>query len=218
MRYLCSCHILLAAQLLIALPSVTLAQTVSESWLRVAASACGGGISLEAGGELEANLLRRLKVIDGGISGEGYYNLTDVQSLLNQFDDLNRSFEAKSYRECLLNLASTAVDASGLPPREIRLDSPIAVAPLDVVRRGQRFVLSPGGTVALRDYSRIFTLNQIDRPNAPYIRVTWSNSETGKQVSTNVSQAQLIDLGEQCNIVPYNLDVEGQQASFLSNC
>lgn len=207
-----------AVYMLVLYPSVVSAQTVSESWLRVATSACGGGVSAQASGDLEAGIFRRLRAVSADVNG--IYNLADINTLLEQFDVADRSSEARSYRECLLNLMQMASQSSDLPPREIRLDSPVSVSPLETIRRGQRFVMVPHDAVAISNPSIIFNLDNItsDSSKMPYIDFKWSNSETGDQQTAYAYQGQLIKLFDKCSITPFKLDVENAQASFLSNC
>lgn len=198
-------------------PLTSYAQAVSEGWLKAAAAACGGGISIEVSGDLEATLLRRLSAFKSETSGD--YSATDVQKLLQQFPEETRSFEAKSYRECLLTLMQTALNSTGLPPKQVTLKSSIAVAPLEIIKRGQRVVLTPENSVAIGDYSKILTFDSMDLyQGRPFTYYNFSDSETGKQAREYVYQAQLIPLGSECHVVPYNINVELKQVSIISNC
>lgn len=144
---------------LASLAPVAEAQTVSESWLRLAASVCGGE-TLDLNADVEGNfsslLIKRLSAVEG--EAQATYNFSSVEALLDQFEKEDRSDEARAYRECLLTLVNSAVVSSGLPPREVKLDSPVAVAPLETVRRGQRFVMEPGDTVAVGTLARSLTM------------------------------------------------------------
>ena len=207
--------ILLCVQIIIV--SKISAQTVTESWLRQAGITCGSGLSVEMQGELGAAIFRRLKA--GTIEGGGSFSKSHTETLLNQFKQDEKREAYVHYINCLTSIMNSATNASGLPPKEVVLDSPIAVANLEAVKRGQRFVLVPGDTIAVRDYSLIFTLQRMrDYQNKAYIYFTWSNSHTEQQATSHVYQSQLIKFEEKCNITPYKVDVENNQVSFLSNC
>jgi hypothetical protein len=192
-------------------------QTVTESWLRQAGISCGGGLSMELQGEIDATLLRRFNVIK--IQGDGAFQRSEAEALLNQFKQEEKRQTYVDYVNCLLSLMNMATTTSQLPPREVVLNSSIAVASLETVKRGQRFVMAPGDTIAVKDHSLVFTVNGISkRGNLRFVEYIWSNSETGKMESKNVTQSTLITLGNKCSLVPYQIDVDGNRVSLLSNC
>jgi hypothetical protein len=195
------------------LPTFSRAEIVTESWMRQAGISCGGGMSVAAQGEIDAAVIKRLKI--GSIDGSGSYQKSEAESLLNQFKQEEKSESYTNYINCLISLMNMASQNSGLPPKEVVLSSPVAVASLETIKRGQRFVLTPGDTIAVKDHALIFTVNSIHNNQVTY---TWSNSESGKDGSTVTTQAQLIKLGEQCSLVPYKIDKDAKQVSFLSNC
>ena len=192
-----------------------LAETVTESWLRQAGISCGGGLSVEAQGKIDAALLKRLRL--GSVNANGSYQFSQTESLLKQFRSEEKRDTYGAYVECLVTLMKMAANASGLPPEKVILNSPIAVAPLETVQRNQRFVMKVGDVVAVKNYAITLTINKITNTSVYY---TWSNSETNVSGTTNRSQSQLIKLGEQCTLVPYKIEGSGKspQVSFLSNC
>jgi len=200
------------------LPSVTSAQAVTESWLSQAGISCGGGLTVELQGEIDAAVLRRLKI--ASIEGDGKYQRSETETLLNQFKDEEKRDTYVDYVNCLLQVMSLATTTSNLPPREVVLDSAIAVAPLETIKRGQRFVMEPGDTIAVMNHSMLFTVDGAeDYQKRNIVYYSWSNSETGESESKSYTyQSQLIKLGEECSLTPYKIDVEGLQVSFLSNC
>ena len=207
--------ILLCVQIIIV--SKVSAQTVTESWLRQAGITCGAGLSVEMQGELGAAIFRRLKA--GTIEGGGSFSKSHTEALLNQFKEDETREAYINYINCLTSIMNSATNTSSLPPKDVVLDSPIAVANLEAVKRGQRFVLLPGDSIAVKDYSLIFTLQYMrDYQKKSFIYFTWSNSQTEQQATSHVYQSQLIKFGEKCNITPYKVDVENNQVSFLSNC
>ena len=167
---------------------------------------------------MDATVLRIFGVAEA--EGSGRYQQSDAARLLNQFKEEEKRQTYVDYVNCLLKLMGIATETSGLPPREVVLDSPVAVASLETVRRGQRFVLAPGETVAVFDHGTIFTVDDVDTyQDRRIVYFSWSNSETGQSGSKDyVYQSQLVDLGEKCSLTPYQIDVEGAQVSFLSNC
>ncbi len=189
------------------------AEIVTESWLRQAGISCGGGLSVEMQGEIDAAVLKRLKI--GSAKAEGSYQLSEAESLLNQFKSEEKRATYVNYITCLTTLMNMASSASTLPPRDIVLSSPIAIATLETVKRGQRFVLTPGDTIAINDHSIIFS---VDKIKGRLVYFTWSNSESGKQSSTYASQSKLITIQENCTLVPYKIEEEDNQVSFLANC
>ena len=193
------------------------AQTVTESWLRQAGISCGGGLAVELQGEIDAAVLRRLRV--AGIEGEGKFQRSEAETLLKQFQKEEKRQTYVDYVNCLLTLMNIATATSQLPPRDVVLDSPIAVASLETVKRGQRFVMVPGDTVAIKNHSQIFTVNKVNEAHGRrYVHFNWSNSESGARANKYEQQSSLIELGDKCTIVPYKIDVENEQVSFLSNC
>ncbi|MEM9204846.1 MAG: hypothetical protein AAGA88_00830 [Pseudomonadota bacterium] len=195
------------------------AVTITESWLSQAGISCGGGSSETVKGELQAALIQRLRVVSG--ETEGSYTREDVENLLNQFGSDEKFAVLKNHTECILTLADIATRNSDLPPRDVKLVSPFVSAPLTVVRRGDEFPLKAGDTVAVGDKSLIFTLNSVSKKgeSPAYIYFAWSNSETlASQSNTYVYQAQPIKLGEQCVLVPFLINADAAQASFISNC
>jgi len=199
-------------------PLVVQAQSVTESWLRQAGISCGGGLGLEVQGELDASVFRKLKFIDA--QGEGTYQQSDTEKLLRQFAEEEKSQTYVNYVNCLLNVMGVATAASSLPTREVVLDSPIAVAPLETIRRGQRFTMMPGETIAVYDLSIIFTLDGTEEYRGQNIMYfSWSNSETGEgQSKSYVAQSQLVKIREKCTLTPYQIDLETKMVSFISNC
>lgn len=189
------------------------AQTVQESWLRQAGITCGGGQSIDVEGQLDVAILKRLKIASGG--GEGSYNASELRSLLEQFRDLEKSAIYKNYITCLLATMEMATNATGLPAREVVLESPIAVDPLEVVKRGQRVALSPGDSIAVGSMAVIFSVSEIFKGRVNY---TWSNSETGKWDSYYADQAQVIEINNNCRVVPYQINLDSNQVSFFINC
>ena len=135
------------------------ANTVTESWLRQAGISCGGGLSVAAQGEIDAAVLKRLKV--GSLHGEGKYQISEAESLLDQFQKEEKRQTYKDYVNCLKTIMSMAIETTNLPPKDVTLDSSVAVASLETVRRGQRFVMIPTDTLAIKDYSIIFTVTGI---------------------------------------------------------
>lgn len=194
------------------------AQTVDIGWLQQAGISCGGGIEVEVQGEIDTAIARKLRL--GSVDAEGNYRQSDVENLLQQFSEQEKSETYQLYIGCLLSLMNTATEVSGLPPREVALTSPISVDPLAVVQRGQRFVMVINDYTAVKDYSLIFTVTEVSNGSngTPYVSFTWSNSETGQGQSGWVNQAKLIKLGESCTLVPYSIDPESGQVSLLSNC
>ena len=189
------------------------AEIVTESWMRQAGISCGGGLSVSVQGEIDAAVIRRLKI--GSIGGDGSYQKSEAESLLNQFKQEEKSDTYTNYINCLISLMNMASQNSGLPPKEVVLSSPISIASLETIKRGQRFVMVPGDTIALNNHAQIFTVESVGTNQVNY---TWSNSETGKGVSSAASQARIIKLGDQCSVVPYKIDSDAKQVSFLSNC
>lgn len=189
------------------------ANTVTESWLRQAGISCGGGLSVAAQGEIDAAVLKRLRV--GSVQGEGKYQISEAESLLDQFQKEEKRETYKDYVNCLKTIMSMAIETANLPPKDVALDSSVAIASLETVRRGQRFVMIPTDTLAIKDYSIIFTVTKISETRVSFI---WSNSETGKDSSGSGRQAELIKIGKDCTLIPYKVDGEKKQVSFLSNC
>ncbi len=193
------------------------AQSVDINWLQQAGISCGGGLGVEVQGEIEAAVIKRLRL--GGIEAEGSYDQSDVEKLLSQFASDQKQPVYQDYLTCLLTLMQSATEASGLPAREVELTSNVVVAPLEPVRRGQRFVMEPGDVVAVQDLSQIFTLDKVEAPNnRRKVSFTWSNSETGESKSSWVYQGSPIVIAEQCILVPYKIEPDLIQASFISNC
>ncbi|TYB84193.1 hypothetical protein [Oceaniovalibus sp. ACAM 378] len=205
------------AILLLLLPGKALAQSVKLDWLRQAGISCGGGLAIQVQGEIDSVIIKKLKL--ASIEGEGVYNQSHVISLLEQFSNERKEPVFSEYVRCLLSLMKIANDVVGLPPREVVLSSPVAVAGLDLVSRGDRFVMVPGDVVAVRDYSLIFTVISIgSSANGTRLSYTFSNSETGRDSAKFTHQAEIISLGENCVLVPYKVDAEPKQVSLLSNC
>ena len=194
--------------------------TVTESWLRQAGISCGGGLSVALQGEIDAAVLSRLKL--GSATTEGTYQKSTTETLLKQFQQEEKRETYISYINCVMTLMDMASNTSQLPSREVELTSPISVASLETIKRGQRFVMTPGDTVAIRDHSLMFSLNKItgemQKPNMR-IYFNWSNSETGlAQANKNRMQSQIIKFEEKCSVVAYKIDVKNNQTSFISNC
>jgi hypothetical protein len=196
------------------------AELVTESWMRQAGISCGGGLSMELQGELDIAVLKRLKM--GNVSGNGSYQISQAETLLKQFQQEEKRQVYRDYANCLLTLMNMASNTSQLPPRDVLLTGPIAAAPLGIVKRGQRFVMAPTDSVAIKDLAIILSVNSITEGagnSGDIVTVTWSNSETGKSGrGTPRGQSQVILLGENCTLIPYKIDAKGKQASFLSNC
>lgn len=208
---------ILAFMLFSCLTATAQAQTVTESWLRQAGISCGGGLSVELQGEIDAAVLRRLRI--AGIEGDGRFQRSETETLLKQFQREEKRQTYVDYVNCLLTLMNIATATSQLPPREVVLDSPVAVASLETVKRGQRFVMVPGDAVAIKDHSRILTVDKVGKSNERrFVYFTWSNSESGASVSRYVYQSDLIVLEDECKVVPYKIDVDNEKVSFLSNC
>ena len=200
------------------LPNPSRAQAVTESWLSQAGISCGGGLTVELQGEIDAAVLRRLKV--ASIEGDGKYQRSETETLLNQFKDEEKRDTYVDYVNCLLQVMSLATSTSNLPPKDVVLDSAIAVAPLETVKRGQRFVMVPSDTIAVMNHSLLFTVDGAeDYQERKIVYYSWSNSETGESESKSYTyQSQLIKLSEECSLTPYKIDVDELQVSFLSNC
>lgn len=197
--------------------SPVVAQSVDQDWLRQAGISCGGGLTLEVQGEIDAAMARKLKVAT--VSGEGSYRQEDVRAFLESFNEESQAPMYRQYVGCLLELMKTANEVTGLPPREIRLTSPISIATLEIVGRGDMFIMMPGQTRAIRDYSQIMSLDAINAyAGKKLIVYTISNSQEGKHWSDRKYQAETINLAEECTLVPYQVDVDQQQAAFISNC
>ena len=191
------------------------AQIVQESWLRQAGITCGGGQSYDVEGQLDVAILKRLRVAGGG--GEGSFNAVELKMLLEQFRDVEKSAIYKNYITCLLTTMDMAANASGLPPRDVILESSVVVDPLEVVKRGQRVALTPGDSIAVGSLAVIFSISRISTDGGA-VSYNWSNSETGKSISSYVYQAGVIEIGEKCFLVPYKINKEIQQVSLLVNC
>jgi hypothetical protein len=203
------------------LPAIAAAQSVSENWLRQAGITCGGGQSEETRSELESALLSQLEVLSE--SNAKTYKTEDVTMLLNQFSEQGRTDAYKAYSECvteIMKLALASASNSGaLPVRDIVLESPNVPAGLEVAKRGDRLILKPGESVAINDYSLIFTFREFYQNDPSEIVYGWSNSESGQGESNNVSkQGNNIIMGEKCVIVPYKIDAEVGVVSVIVNC
>jgi glutamine phosphoribosylpyrophosphate amidotransferase len=194
-------------------PTLSKAETVTESWMRQAGISCGGGMSVAVQGEIDAAIIKRLKI--GSIDGNGTYQKSEAELLLNQFEQEEKSETYTNYINCLITLMNMASLNSGLPPKEVVLRSPVAIASLETIKRGQRFLMVPGESIAIKDHTLIFTVSSISSNRVNY---NWSNSESGKNISANRKQAELIKLGEQCTLIPYKIEEDEKQVSFLSNC
>lgn len=198
----------------------TQAATVTESWLRQAGISCGGGLSVEMQGEIDAAVIRRLKIVS--IDGEGQYSQSDTEKLLKQFQKEEKRQTYVDYINCLMTLMTMASGTSQLPPREIVLNSSIAVASLETIKRGQRFVMVPGDTVAIKNHGIIFTVESVVKKGAHNtVYFSWSNSNPKAKKSTSSDyqyQAKMIEIEKACVVVPYKADPEKQQVSLISNC
>ena len=194
--------------------------TVTESWLRQAGISCGGGLSVELQGQIDAAVIRRLKI--GSILGKGKYQISDTENLLKQFQQEEKRDSYIEYVNCLITLMEMAANTSQLPAREVLLNSPIAVASIETIKRGQRFVMIPGDSVAIKSHALTFTVNLITgniKNNNIRVYFNWSNSETGQgQNNAYRLQSQLIRFEDKCALVPYKIDPKDQQVSFISNC
>ncbi|MCT4555452.1 MAG: hypothetical protein N4A53_12255 [Pelagimonas sp.] len=209
--------VFLAAALSAASVTSALGQSVEMSWLQQAGVVCGGGLTIEARGDFEAAFSKRLKLADVG--SEGTFKQSDVEKLLGQFGEEAKEPIYRSYVECVLNLMAVANSTSSLPPPDITLQAPVTVAPLEAIKRGQRFVLAPNDVAAIKDYSQIFTVNAVGDDGRPYVYFTWSNSVSGQGVDhVYARQGTSIVMGEQCSVIPYKIDIENSQVSFLSSC
>jgi hypothetical protein len=192
-------------------------QVVTESWMRQAGISCGGGLSMEVQGEIDAMIISRLRV--GKVQADGKFQMSEAQTLLKQFQQEEKQQIYVNYTNCLMALMNSATATSQLPPRDVVLNSSIAVASLETVKRGQRFVMTPGDTVAIKDHTLILTVNRVrTRGNLRFVDYTWSNSETGEGRSKFSTQSTIISLGKKCSLVPYQIDVDNEQVSLLSNC
>ena len=209
-----NCRALLSLLFLVPSGSAS-AQTVQESWLRQAGITCGGGQSVDIEGQLDVAILKRLRVAGG--SGEGSFNASELKTLLEQFRDVEKSAIYKNYITCLLTTMEMATNASGLPPRDVVLESPVAVDPLEVVKRGQRVALAPGDSVAIGSMAIIFSVSGIGNDGTT-VSYSWSNSETGRNSSSMAYQANAIEIADKCVVVPYKINAETLQVSFLVNC
>lgn len=203
--------------LIVSLSTNAFGQQLTENWLRVAASACGGGLSFEAQGEIEADLLNRLKIITGSVETSGSYDITDVQRLLKDFDGLGKGSLYNNYMTCLLTLVNQAIDSSGLPPKEVKLESPIEVQPLQVVQRGQKFAIKIGESAAIGNVSRIVTLHQIES-NGRRAVFDWSDTQTNTYNNKLRRTGEPIEFSDKCIVTPYHLNIETGLASLVSNC
>ncbi|WP_425418785.1 hypothetical protein [Oricola indica] len=156
--------------------------------------------------------------IAGG-SGEGSFNAVELEQLLRQFREGEKSAVYRNYIGCLLRTMEMATNLIGLPPREIVLEGPPDVAPLRVLNRGQRVVLEKMDTVALNNISSLFTISSFYEGRATgTIGYRWSNSNTGIQKSGQADQGELIKLYEECNVIPYNVNTKQGIVSILINC
>jgi hypothetical protein len=190
---------------------------VTESWLRQAGISCGGGLSFELQGEIDTAVIKKFKL--ASIQGEGSLQISEAEALLKQFQKEEKRQTYVDYVNCLITLMNMASNTSQLPPREVILESSVAVAPLETIKRGQRFVLNTGDTIAINSHALIFTLDSISRTKSPIkIEYTWSNSESGEGKTRWAKQSQLIQFSQDCSIVPYMIDIENKQVSFISNC
>ncbi|CAN0405559.1 unnamed protein product [Ectocarpus fasciculatus] len=201
--------------LLVSASGLASAQTVQESWLRQAGITCGGGQSVDVEGQLDVAILKRLRVAGG--SGEGSFNAVELKVLLEQFRDVEKSVVYKNYITCLLTTMDMATNASGLPPRDVVLESSVVVDPLQVVKRGQRVALAPGDSIAVGSLAVIFSISGISADGGT-VSYNWSNSETGKNINSYASQASVIKLGDKCSLVPYKINKGISQVSLLVNC
>jgi hypothetical protein len=208
------CRALLSS-LFIAASGFASAQTVQESWLRQAGITCGGGQSIDIEGQLDVAILQRLRVAGG--SGEGSFNAAELKTLLEQFRDVEKSAIYKNYITCLLTTMDMAMNASGLPPRDVVLESPVAVDMLEVVTRGQRVALAPGDSIAVGSMAVIFSISTIHSDGDSF-SYSWSNSETGRSVGSEAQQAKAIKIADGCVLVPYKINKVTSQVSFLVNC
>lgn len=203
--------------LAIGLTTTAFGQQLTDSWLRLAASACGGGLSFEAQGEIEADLLKRLKIITGSVEATGSYDLTDVQRLLKEFDGAGKSSSYTNYMTCLLTLTNQAVDSSGLPPKEVKLDTPIEIQPLQIVKRGQKFVLKVGESAAIGNVSRIVSVHATFKAGIKGLFV-WSDTQIGLYKQDSVRTGEPIIFAKDCMVTPYHINGETGLVSLVSNC
>ena len=194
--------------------------TVTESWLRQAGISCGGGLSVTLQGQIDAAMIGRLKL--GSAGAEGTYQKSATESLLKQFQQEEKRKTYIDYVNCVIKLMDMASNTSQLPLREVQLKSAISVASLETIKRGQRFVMAPGDTVAIKDHSLMFSMNKITgeiKTNNVLVHFNWSNSETGKGHNNWYRpQSQLIQFDEKCSVVAYKIDPKNNQSSFISNC
>ena len=190
-------------------------ETVTESWLLQAGISCGGGLSIDLQGQIDAALIKRLKL--ASIKGDGEYQMTEVETLLTQFQKEEKQKIYTDYVHCLITLMNLASNTSQLPSSEVVLSSSVAVvAPLEVIKRGQRFAMVPGDSVAINNQSVIFSIS--DTKGIRMMSYAWSNSETGEENSGYFDQSELITISQSCSLVPYKVDEKNKQASFISHC
>lgn len=209
-------HLTAIASLLIS-SSAAFSQSVDLNWLQQAGVVCGGGLNVEVQGDIEAAVIKRLRLAN--IDSTGTFKQSDVEKLLDQFSEEAKEPIYRNYVECVLNIMESASSTSNLPPRDVKLTSPIALAALDTLRRGQRTVLTATDVIAIKDQSQIFTVNSLGFNDRPFVYFTWSNSENGAFANNRyVYQGELIKLAEGCTIVPYKIDHENGQVSIISNC
>lgn len=204
----------IAIVFLLSAGSYSYAQTVEESWLRQAGITCGGGQSIDVEGQLDFAVISRLRAATG--TTEGSYNAAELKALLEQFRETEKSSVYKNYIQCLLTTMQMATNASGLPPREVKLESPIVVDPLQVVKRGQRVALSEGESIAVGSLAIILSVHDVTSNNR--LHYQWSNSQNGETERMRAKNGAPIKIREDCIVVPYKMDKVKGTVSLIVNC
>jgi len=151
--------------------------------------------------------------------GKVFFDQSDVRSFLDTFSEGNRPDSYKVYVDCLKVLLRTATNVVQLPEEEVKLTSPVTVADLGTVQKGQKFSLTVGDVVGLGNEYRLFSLKRVsgskERGDAKFI-YSYSNLVTNRGDRSNtVQQAETFRLDDECLVVGYDIDTENSSVSFI---
>jgi hypothetical protein len=185
----------------------------------------GSGSTLSAQGEADASINVLSKRLLGlGIEGAANLQESEYRNVLRE----QLADELKDARQCRQRVfGQMFATVFGSPVRNILkeetdevLSGSVLPHEIEVIPSGEQFVIKPQESVALGKLARMFTVNKVvENLNlGPLVYFNWVNAASGESVNNRyVRQAQPIVL-EDCSLVPYRIDVEGQSVSFLTTC
>lgn len=187
-------------------------------------STTGSASSSSVDGEANAELGRLGKrLLDLGIEGAGELEESEFSNILRK--DLaaelkdNRRCREQVFNAMFARVFGDAPEVVLTDAQQESLAGRVRPHSLNIMKSEDIFAMAPGDTVAIKDLTTPFSIRSMGpHANGAYVDYSWTDARNSQSASSYQYQSQPITISNGCTLIPFQIDLNSEVASFTVFC